>query len=183
MLVTLLGILVAVLLERATRKTSANSSLPPSQMEDGTARRGSGGDAGPNPETGANLRRTTVEETVAVETCDACGADLSGVDTTGRERRVLYDIVFEVVERRVDAEIKECPACRARTKGRFPDGMPAAVRHRPAGLHRQPARRPHALAEPSRWSTRPAALRGHLPTSAACTARCGHGRRSPSRGC
>ena len=39
-LVTLLGILVAVLLERTTRKTSANSGLPPSQMEDGTGPRG-----------------------------------------------------------------------------------------------------------------------------------------------
>ncbi len=39
-LVTMLGLLVAVFLERATPKTPRNSSLPPSQADgDGTARR------------------------------------------------------------------------------------------------------------------------------------------------
>ncbi len=123
----LLDILVAAFLEKTTRKTSANSGLPPSQTEkDETARRAgsSGKGAKPNLQTGDNLRKTTVEETVTVDACDACGADLSGVDPVNRERRILYDIVFEVVERRVDAEVKECPDCRARTKGRFPDSMP-----------------------------------------------------------
>ncbi len=70
---------------------------------------------------GDNLRKTIVEETVAA--CDACGADIDG--PVDRERRVLYDIVFEVVERR--AEIKECPKCKARTKGRFPDNIPCST--------------------------------------------------------
>jgi len=130
-LVTLLGILIAVLLERTTRRTSANSSLPPSQTDgDGTARRTGGGrGAAPNRRTGANLRRVTIEETVAVDACDACGADLSDVDPIARERRTLYDIVFEVVERHVDAEVRECPDCRARTKGRFPDDMPGPLQY------------------------------------------------------
>ncbi len=131
-LFTLLNVLIAVLLERATRKTSRNSGLPPSQTgSDETARRAGGSGKGPKPnlQTGDNLRKTVVEETVAVEACDACGADLSGVDPAGRERRVLHDIVFEVVEHRVDAEIKDCPDCRARTKGRFPDDMPGPVQY------------------------------------------------------
>ena len=126
-LITLMSVLIVVLLEKTTRKTSANSGLPPSQTgKDGTARRtgASGKGAKPNLLTGDNLRRTTVEETIPVETCDACGTDLSGIDPVGRERRVLHDIVFEVVERRVDAEVKECPDCRTRTRGRFPDTMP-----------------------------------------------------------
>ena len=129
----LLDILMAVFLEKTTRKTSANSSLPPSQTDkDETARRGrtdSGTGARANLETGTNRRKTTVEETVTVETCEACGADLAGVDPLGRERRILYDIVFEVVERRVDAEIKQCPDCRTRTKGRFPDAMPGPLQY------------------------------------------------------
>ena len=123
----LLDILVVVFLEKTTRKTSANSGLPPSQTgTDETARRtgAAGKGAQPNLETGDHLRKTVVEETITVETCGACGADLSGIDPLGRERRVLHDIVFEVVERRVDAEIKACPHCRARTQGRFPDTMP-----------------------------------------------------------
>lgn len=124
----LLDILMVVFMEKTTRKTSANSSLPPSQTHrDETARRGrtdSGTGARASLQTGGSMRRTTVEETVTVETCDACGADLAGVDPLGRERRILYDIVFEVVERRVDAEVRQCPNCRTRTKGRFPDTMP-----------------------------------------------------------
>ena len=37
--------------------------------------------------------------------------------------------MFEVVERRVDAEVKECPECRARTKGQFPDTMPGPLQY------------------------------------------------------
>ena len=130
----LLDILVAVFLEKTTPKTSRNSGLPPSQTDkDETARRtgkdDSGKDAKPDKQTGDNLRKTTVEETVTVETCDTCGADLSGVDPVERERRIQYDIVFEVVEHRVDAEVKECPECRARTKGRFPDAMPGPLQY------------------------------------------------------
>ena len=130
----LLDILVAVFLEKTTPKTSRNSSLPPSQTDkDETARRtgkdDSGKDAKPDKQTGDNLRKTTVEETVTVEACDTCGADLSGVDPVERERRIQYDIVFEVVEHRVDAEVKECPECRARTKGRFPDAMPGPLQY------------------------------------------------------
>ena len=131
-LVTLLSILITVLLEKTTRKGSQNSSLPPSQTDkDETARRKgtSGKGAKQNRQNGAGLRKTTVKETVTVETCEACGGDLSDVDAIGRERRILFDIVFEVVERRVDAEVKECPECLARTKGRFPDTMPGPLQY------------------------------------------------------
>ncbi len=129
-LFTLPGILIAVLPERTARKTGASSGLPPSRTgRDETARRAgsSGKGARPNLRTGDNLRKTIVEGTVAVEACDACGADLSGVDPVDRERRVLRDIVFEAVERRAEAEVKECPECRARTRGRFPDDMPGPL--------------------------------------------------------
>ena len=129
-LTTLMSVLIAVLLEKTTRKTRANSSLPPSQTDpDETARRrpDSGTGARANLQTGSNLRQTTVAETVTVATCDACGADLAGVDPVGRERRILYDIVFEVVERRVEAEVKQCPDCR--TRRRFPDTMPGPIQY------------------------------------------------------
>ncbi len=132
MLITLMSVLIAVLLERTTRKGSRNSSLPPSQTDrDGTARRAarSGKGTKQNLQTGTGLRKTTLEETATVESCDACGADISDVDAIDRERRILHDIVFEAVERRVDAEVKECPDCRARTKGRFPDDMPGPLQY------------------------------------------------------
>ena len=131
-LITLLSVLIAVLLEKTTRKTSDNSSIPPSQTDkDETARRSRTGGTGakPNQQTGTGLRKVTVEETATVETCGACGAGLAGVDPVSRERRILYDIVFELVERRVDAEVKECPDCRTRTKGRFPDTMAGPLQY------------------------------------------------------
>ena len=131
-LFTLLTILITVLLEKTTAKTSANSGLPPSQTDkdESTRRRRTGGKGpAPNRQTGDNLRRTTVEETATVETCQACGADLSGVEPVARERRILYDIVFEVEERRVEAEVKECPDCQARTRGAFPDTMPGPLQY------------------------------------------------------
>ena len=128
----LMRLMLTVFMEKTTRKGSKNSSLPPSQTDkDETAQRAgkSGKGAKQNLQTGAGLRKTTLEETATVEACDACGADLSDVDPVDRERRILHDIVFEVVERRVDAEVKECPECRARTKGQFPDTMPGPLQY------------------------------------------------------
>ncbi len=117
--VILLDILIVVLLEKTTHEPELRSAA----VTDGQERAGSKGPK-PNRQMGDNLRKTIVEETVAA--CDACGADIDG--PVDRERRVLYDIVFEVVERR--AEIKECPKCKAR--GRFPDNIPCSTASRPS---------------------------------------------------
>ncbi len=113
--VILLDILIVVLLEKTTHEPELRSAA----VTDGQGRERAGSNGkGPKPnrQMGDNLRKTIVEETVA-----ACDADIDG--PVDRERRVLYDIVFEVVERR--AEIKECPKCKAR--GRFPDNIPCST--------------------------------------------------------
>lgn len=126
-LMPLLALLLAVLMEKTTRKTSRNSSIPPSQMgADDTAQRPQPGRK-PNPATdrgGPSLQKVTTEQTLTVAACDRCGADLSAVAPIERERRVLYDIVFQVVEQRVTAEVKQCPHCQARCKPAFPASMP-----------------------------------------------------------
>ena len=127
-LLPILTLLVTVLLEKTTRKTSRNSSIPPSQMdeEDDTAQRTKPGRraAQANDQIGSNLQKVIHEETLTVAACDNCGADLSQVAASDRERRVLYDIVFQLVERRVEAEVKHCPACQARSKAEFPADLP-----------------------------------------------------------
>ena len=127
------GVLVAVLPGRTTRRTDASSSIPPWRTErDGTARRtgrDSGRGAEPNLRTGTDMGGTTVGETVAVDACDACGADLPWVAPAGRERRVPSGIVPEAGGRRVEAGARECPDRRARTRGRFPDGMPGPLQY------------------------------------------------------
>ena len=138
-LLSLLGILVAVFLEKATPKTSANSGLPPSQAgKDETARRagkGSRGKGSKGPKAREtepdNLRTVTVTESSPVTECRQCGHDLSGTACSGHEERVEIDIVFETVERRVEAEIKDCPRCSARNKGAFPDTMPGPLQYGP----------------------------------------------------
>ena len=129
----LMELVILILLEKTTAKTARNSSLPPLPTpKDETAQRGGHGKgAKPNRQTSASRRQVTVEETIAVEACEACGADLQEVEPVDRERRILYDLVFEVVERRVEAEIKDCPDGRARTKGRFPHTMPGPRQYGP----------------------------------------------------
>ncbi len=93
-LMPLLTLLLTVLLEKTTRKTSRNSSIPPSQMEaeDETARRAkSGRKANPAEDrSSSTLQRVTTEETLTVAACDSCGADLSDVAPTERERRYIF---------------------------------------------------------------------------------------------
>ena len=118
----LLGILIAIFLEKTTKKTSTNSSIPPSQTDKDETNKAPGKDrdtsAAENSMTSENFETTTVEEVSTVEVCDSCGTDLSDVEPCAREQRVLRDIKFTVVDLKVDAEIKDCPECHARTKGR-----------------------------------------------------------------
>ena len=127
MLITLMRVLIAALLEKTTRKTSNNSSIPPSQTdpdETKRSRRKKSKDTPDDRVDGDGLRKVTEEETVTVETCERCGADLSDLEPCGHECRVIYDIIFTFTETRITAEIKGCPFCRSRTKGQFPATMP-----------------------------------------------------------
>ena len=129
----LLGILMAILLEKTTKKTSRNSSIPPSQTGKDETRKAPKKnrdmDAARNSMTGENFRKITVEKISTVETCDSCGTDLSDIEPSAREQRILLDIKYTVEEVKVVADIKDCPECRARTKGRFPENMPGPLQY------------------------------------------------------
>ncbi len=127
MLMPLLTRLLAVLLEETTRKNSSNSSIPPSLVDkDDTGQRPKPRrKAHPANERGdSTLRTVTTEEVLTVTNCDSCGVDLSGVAPSDREIRVRYDIVFEVVEHHVEAEVKHYTDCRVRCKAEFPASLP-----------------------------------------------------------
>ena len=79
--------------------------------------------------TGENFKTITVEEISTVEVCDSCGAELSDIGPSAREQRVLLDIEYTVKKLKVDAEIKDCPECHARTKGRLPENMPGPLQY------------------------------------------------------
>lgn len=120
----IIELILAIFLERSTKKDSKNSSKPSSQTEkDETALGHHGSNGKGKSENKDQARNTRVKETVTISqvlTCDVCAQDLSGVPCIDHERRTKIDIVFEKVVDHVDAEIKRCPACDATVKGAFP---------------------------------------------------------------
>ncbi len=128
----LMELMVTVLLERTTKKTSATSSLPRSGSDgtDGTARKRTNS-RGRSQKTcdNANLRQKSTTRTSPVSACSGCGRSMVSIEASGHETRTLVDIVFEVVTTHVEAEIKTCPDCRRETRGGFPDTMPGPLQY------------------------------------------------------
>jgi len=120
-------LILSIFLEKTTKKDNQNSSIPSSQTgkdESSLGHQGSNGKG--KKETDTLAKNTRVREQVAVSTvstCDVCAEDLTGIPCTHYERRTKIDIIFEKVVERVDAEVKQCPACKATVKGEFPADM------------------------------------------------------------
>lgn len=130
----LFELLMAVFMEKHTPKNSRNSSLPPSQTgKDETATTPGTRSKGRAQTATDCANRRTVEtvEVIPVSACAHCGEDLSKRAATGHERRTRIDIVFEKVVSHVDAEIKQCPSCRARTKAVFPSELAGPLQYGP----------------------------------------------------
>lgn len=134
-LLMLFEVLMAVFMEKHTAKDSRNSSKPSSQTpkdETAVTQPGTQG-KGPN-QNGAPSSHTRTVETVQVahvHECETCGEDLRKVPCRGHERRTRIDILFEKVVTHVDAEIKHCPGCQARTRGPFPADMAGPLQYGP----------------------------------------------------
>jgi transposase len=131
----LFEVLMAVFMERHTAKDSRNSSLPSSQTaKDDTAATQPGVNGkgkAQNDVLSGNTRTVETVQVASVDQCGTCGEDLSETPCQGHERRTRIDIIFEKVVSHVDAEIKQCPRCRAQTKGQFPADMPGPLQYGP----------------------------------------------------
>jgi len=134
-LLMLFEVMLAVFMEKTTKKDSANSSLPPSQTQkDETSPSHKGSKSKANHQNDALSRNTRTVETTQVakvNLCGACGKDLSDTPCQHHERRTLIDILFEKVVKHVDAEIKQCADCETITKGPFPNDMPGPLQYGP----------------------------------------------------
>ena len=132
-MLTLLNLLIAIFLEKQTKKNSKNSSIPPSQTEK---------DESSDPKTGThskgkNTLRTNgknskiVEQVTLIEVhqCNVCGQDLSEAVCQHVERRTIIDIVFEKKIEHVDAEVKHCDVCDSVVKGKFPQNMAGPLQY------------------------------------------------------
>ena len=117
-------LILAIFLERTTKKDATNSSKPSSQTgkdESALGHSGSHGKGKPDNKTAAQNNRTVETVTLSqVVTCGMCGEDLTDVPCAHLERRTKIDIVFEKVVEHVNAEIKQCPTCASTVKGLFP---------------------------------------------------------------
>lgn len=122
-LLALISILVAVFMEKTTRKTSKNSHLPPSQTgkDESALSRGAQG-KGPHQNTAmlGNTRTVKTTEILEVHTCSCCGEDLNAVVCDSTEKRTKIDVIFEKTVDEKVAEVKTCPHCKSRTKAEFP---------------------------------------------------------------
>lgn len=134
-LMMLFNIILTIFMEKKTRKTSANSSIPPSQTTpDNTSttnknKANSGKGSKTNVTVAGNTRTVETVNVVPALVCETCGEDLSHVECTCTERRTKIDIIFEKTEEHVDAEIKQCPSCDTLVKGKFPDDMPGPLQY------------------------------------------------------
>ena len=124
-LLLIVELILSIFLEKQTRKTSRNSSLPSSQTEEDNSSL-SGGRGKGKRLRGEAAHNGSVRETVTitqVEHCDVCGEPLTDVPCTHHERRTKIDILFEKVIEHVDAEVKQCPNCQETVKGQFPPDL------------------------------------------------------------
>lgn len=132
-LIMLFSIVLSIFMEKKTKKTSANSGIPPSQTgKDETTPGKSKTNGKGHEETTAMAENTrTIESvtTTSVERCDKCGEDLSKVVVIDTERRTRIDIIFEKTVEHVDAEVKNCPSCHSFIKGRFPADMAGPLQY------------------------------------------------------
>lgn len=130
---SLFEILLAVFLERTTRKDSKNSSKPSSQTEkDESAKSESGSKGKGKKENGERFANSQTEETITISEvnfCENCGEDLKGVKSAHHERRTKIDIIFTKVVEHVEAEVKTCPVCYTTNRGKFPKEMRGVLQY------------------------------------------------------
>jgi len=129
----LINLLIAIFLEKATKKNNKNSSKPSSQTEkdeSSVTHPGTNGKGKQESDAVASNTRTIETVTVArVTRCNICGQDLTDVECEHIERRTKIDIIFETVVEHVDAEIKYCDNCDTTVKGKFPSDMPGPLQY------------------------------------------------------
>lgn len=133
-MIMLFEVLLAVFMEKRTKKDNKNSSIPSSQTEKDETSLVAGSKSKGKQENNAPFSNTRTKETVKVTrviACDTCGEDLQETDCQSYERRTKVDIIFEKVVSHVDAEVKECPVCKAKNKGRFPSDMHGPLQYGP----------------------------------------------------
>ena len=131
-LLMVVELILAVFLEKKTRKTNKNSSIPSSQTEKDETAKADRGAKGRGQKVCGEVKNTRIKETTIIakaDTCSSCGYALDDTPCDEHERRTKIDIVFEKVVENIDAEIKQCPNCDSTVKGQFPRDMQGKLQY------------------------------------------------------
>jgi transposase len=132
-LLMLFSMIITIFLEKNTKKTSKNSSIPPSQTSKDDSSTGSGKSNGRGlKETTTKSGNTRTVETgivLPVTSCQCCGEDLTDIKTSSIERRTRIDIIFEKTVEHWDAQTKDCPSCKSAQKASFPEGIAGPLQY------------------------------------------------------
>lgn len=94
----LFEVMVAVFLEKQTKKDSQNSSTPSSQTDKDESSTKAGTQSKGKEENGQTFSNSRTKETTKVSKatfCNTCGEDLEDTPCDNHERRTKIDIVFE----------------------------------------------------------------------------------------
>jgi transposase-like protein len=133
-MIMLFELLIAVFMEKKTRKNNRNASIPSSQTDKDQTAATSGTNSKGKKQNGVlsgNTRTVETTQVAKVRDCQFCGEGLGNVPPSDYERRTRIDIIFEKVVSHVDAEIKVCPRCKMRNKGSFPEDMQGPLQYGP----------------------------------------------------
>jgi transposase len=129
----MMELMLAIFLEKHTKKTSQNSSKPSSQTQkDETALDKPGAKGKGKTETSQSADNTRTVETVVtlpVTVCEHCGQSLDTTACDCIERRTRIDIVFEKTVEHFDAQVKTCPACRQTSKATHPSDLKGPLQY------------------------------------------------------
>jgi len=131
-MIMLFELLIAVFMEKKTRKNNRNSSIPSSQTsKDRTFIGANGKGKKHNGVLSENTRTVETTQVAEIKECEFCAEPLDDIPATDHQRRTKIDIIFEKVVSHVDAEIKVCPRCNMQNKGRFPEDMAGPLQYGP----------------------------------------------------
>ena len=132
-LLVLFEVMITVFLEKKVRKNNSNSHIPSSQTKkDETSPSIVGTNGNGNQENGSLSSNTQTSETFKtskVDFCESCGENLKKQEAEATERRTKIDIIFKKIIIHVDAEIKTCPSCDEKNKGKFPSDFQGPIQY------------------------------------------------------
>ena len=136
-LFALFEIVLAIFMEKKTKKNSNNSGIPSSQSDpDETATDSLNSRSNKKRRKAKhndfdNRIQTVTVEVLEPELCTHCQTNLTDTPESIRERRTLIDILFEKTTTHVDVVEKVCPKCDTSNKPSFPSQMAGPLQYGP----------------------------------------------------